>query len=363
MKKRFYFIPFILLAGGMGIFLGCNKTDHPFGVYAPLGLDRPTYTPTPSSGAIEVYVNDLGTAVQGVSIIVIDPSGNTLGPNLTQPVVGFAAFNPPNLTAGIWTAKVPTQGVSYFTTGSLLVNHYYYLSTQNFLVNGSGTYSVTFSTGGNTVSVAPVSMSYGTSYPLNIPLTVTYNQGGNLNVPVSVTSPSLPTGMSLSASSFIFGEGVTQQPVTFSKSICYSRNIPIRFLSKDFVNVTIITNPVTLFHNFPVPIVMTGQNYSTIDSSCSGNICFNFVIYTGNDCGVAWDYSIVSTKNSGLINYSGAMFPGSSNGIEFLDYLAQGDNLNFTISSPSVGTFSANANNNWYDGSAPVTFYNAVSNQ
>ena len=148
--------------------VGCNKTDRPLGVDAPFGLDRPTYTPTPSSGAIQVYVSDAGTAIQGVSIIVVDPAGNTLGPNLTQPVVGYAAFNPTNLLNGTWVAKVLTQGVSYNLPTP--VNHYYYLSSQLFTVTGAGSYSVTFSTitSGNIVSVAPASVSFGTAFPVNM---------------------------------------------------------------------------------------------------------------------------------------------------------------------------------------------------
>src|SRR5581483_1046011 len=74
LKKRVYLLQFSLLAGLIGFYFGCNKTDHPFGVDAPYGLDVPTLTPTPGTGAIEVYVSDTGAAIQSVNIYLLDPA-------------------------------------------------------------------------------------------------------------------------------------------------------------------------------------------------------------------------------------------------------------------------------------------------
>lgn len=340
--------------------IGCQKTQNPFGVYAPQGLDRPTLTPTPSSGVIQVYVDDSGTAIQGVSVIVVDPLGNTIGPNITQPIVGYAAFNPSNLLNGTWTAKVLTQGISYVAAGPLTIDHYYYSSSQPFTVSGAyASYGITFSTVGNSVSTAPTSFNFGLPYPVNIPMTVTYNQNGNLNVPVSITCPMLPTGISASPSSFILGEGVTQQPVTISKSTCYSKNIPFQITTLDFTANPILTNPVTIFHSYPVSIIMSGTNVSDSDPTCT-SYCYTFYLNTTNDCGVVWNYSIDSTVGQGNLG-TGTISSGGN--VTWSDPIGNSDSVNFTIINSSVGTFAGFENLFSLSKSGPTTFQKIISNQ
>ena len=364
LKKNLKFIPILFSISFFFFILGlfsCQKTNSPLGSSAPLGFDYPSHTPTPTSGSIEVYVIDAGTAIQGVSVIVLDPTGNTLGPNLTQPVVGYASFNPPNLIRGTWTAKVLTQGVSYVTgsyASPITINYYYYQTSQPFTVTSSGFYPVTFSTNGNTVSVAPVSLSYGLTPTINLPITVTYNQTGNLNVPVSVTFPSLPPSIFPTPSVFIFGEGVTQQPVTLAKTGCFAENSPIQISSNDFTGTYVITNPVTIFHSYPVSIFLYGQNDSDTDPDCSG-YCYSVYFDTTNGCYTDFSYSITDSTEHTTLS-SGIIYPGSSNSIEWNG--PANDNISFTISSPYVGTFTGNTNTSSFPGNNNwSTFYSTQS--
>jgi hypothetical protein len=329
----------VLLAG----LYSCQKTESPLGVYAPYGLDRPTYTPTPSSGSIQVYVQDTGTAIQGVSIILVDPSGNTLGPELTQPVVGFASFSPPNLISGTWLAEVLTQPVSYVVTSAspVTIHHYYYSSIQSFPVTGSGFYPVTFSKGTNTVSVTPASILYSLTYPANLPMTITYDTTGNLNVPVSVNFPTLPPGISAAPSTFIMGEGTTQQPVTIDKSVCYSGEIPIQMTCYDFVGFGVQANAVTLEKSYPVSIIMYGGFYGSPTNKMV------YTLYTTNDCGIVWSYEIINTHLN-VIMQTGTVSNGGS-----VTFAADPSTVydDFQITSP-IGTYLGGE----YEGVAPVTF-------
>ncbi len=297
---------FFALAG-LGSFLlinnGCQKTDHPLGVYAPNGLDRPTQTATPSHGAIQVYVQDSETAIQGVTVLLLDPSGNTVGSATTQPVVGFASFDPA-IVNGTWTAEVLTGGVSYIVQSSgTTINHYYYQSSQTFPVTGAGNYAVTFLTGTQSVSVFPVSQVYPAATPQNIPLTVTYNQIGNLNVPVSIQSPTLPTGWFSSIDNFILGEGVTQEAVTINKTACYATTFIYAISAHDFTGYEITSAPATLYRGFPISVTLVMTEQSEIISSDYNEI---FTPYFVNDCGGSWNYKI--TQNSG--SYTGSLSSG-----------------------------------------------------
>ncbi|HJT25220.1 MAG TPA: hypothetical protein VJ873_11640, partial [bacterium] len=169
MKKSYWVVSILLvLAMSSSGYMGCNKTDHPFGIYAPNGLDVPSPTFTPQSGSINVYVFDNFSAVQGVSINLIDPYGNKMGPTTTQAGVGYAAFNPPNLYNGTWTAVVSSQSVSYTVSPSgtpFQFKRTYDYSTLPITIIGSGQYSVSFTTGGNSVSINPVSQIFSPTSP------------------------------------------------------------------------------------------------------------------------------------------------------------------------------------------------------
>lgn len=235
--KRSWVLGLLFIGSWFLGFWGCNKTDHPFGINAPFGLDVPSQTPTPQVGSINVYVSDTGIAIQGVTVNLLDPSGNTVSVSTTQPVVGYAAFNPPTLSGGIWHAVVPNQSVSYVTSGPVTIKHTYWNSTLPIIVSGGGQYAATFTTGSNQVSISPVTATMATTLPNYIPVTVSYTENGNLDVPVSVTLSGYPLlpGFSLTANpSFVFGGGNNVAPVSIVKNTCYYQNFPLTLASNDF---------------------------------------------------------------------------------------------------------------------------------
>ncbi len=330
-----------LLWGGQG---GCKKSNSPFGVNAPQGLDVPTPTPTPISGAIEVFVQDNFVAMQGVTVFIINPSGVTFGPSLTQPTVGMAPINPPNVQPGVWTAFLPTQGVSFMVglnNNLEPYQRYYYNSTQTFNVSPSGQGSVSFlSTGNNSVSLSPVSQIYPYAYPYDIPLTATYINNGNINVPVSVSCAGLPVGMNSSPTSFILGEGVTVQPINIVKTACYSSDLPFSVNVVDFMNRSVSSSATTLYHDYSVPVSIyyyynPGGGCSSYDP-CTGAgacYCYNFGIQPSNDCGVTWTYSMdTGCGNSG----KGTITSGSSGEVSYC--LKSGWFVCFTITEPFSST-------------------------
>ena len=134
MKNFFKLVPVVLFASLISIYyFGCNKTDHPFGINAPKGLDVPSPTPLPFSGQINTLVVDdsvtvNGPALTGIVIIATDRDGaaSTLTTNL-----GTVTFNFNPITPGIWTVQVPAQSIyalsqKYVTIGS--ANRYIFLA-------------------------------------------------------------------------------------------------------------------------------------------------------------------------------------------------------------------------------------------
>lgn len=239
-ERIFNFISAVMILGACSFTLwttGCKDTQTPLGLNAPLGFDRPTLTPTPQVGAVDVYISDTGIAIQGVTVDLLDPSGNTVSVSTTQPVVGFAAFNPPTLNSGTWHAVVPAQSVSYVTTGPATIKHTYWNSTIPIVVSGGGSYSATFTTGNNTVSVSPVTATMALANPDYIPVTVSYSENGTLDVPVSVTLSGYPLipGFTLSSNpSFVFGGGNNLAPVSIIKNTCYYQSFPLSVSAYDF---------------------------------------------------------------------------------------------------------------------------------
>ena|GEM_PF-3108661 len=286
MKKRVYLLQFSLLAGLIGFYFGCNKTDHPFGVDAPYGLDVPTLTPTPGTGAIEVYVSDTGAAIQSVNIYLLDPAGNTFNSQTTQPVVGYAAFNPPVLTSGVWHAVVPSQSVSYVTSGPVTIKKTYGYSVIPINVTGSGQYAATFSTGGNIVRVSPVTQAYQFSNPSNIPVTVSYYQNGNLDVPVSVTMSMNPTiaGINfLSPANWVFGGSNLIATDIIGKNICYYNPVTLSLATSDFSGNPINTNNATISRGFSIPVTLV----ATKVSGAGVTEYLEIGVQTADDCGAS----------------------------------------------------------------------------
>ena len=329
MKRKWIISTTVFFAFCSFYYLGCNKTDHPFGIDAPHGLDIPTNTPTPSTGAIEVYVFDSGYPIQSVDITLIDPLGNTTSTQKTQPGVGYSAFNPNNLIAGTWTARCPSQSVSYVlnpNTSPSTILRYYGNSSLPITVSGSGQYAVSFTTGGNTVQIAPVSQAWNLSIPVNLPVTAVYLENGNLDVPVSVSMSGIPNIAGINAlnpTSFVFGQGVTTAPVTIAKNICYSTDIPFALTAKDFAGNPITTIGATIGHSYPVSLLFYTYRIPSLYAEC----VFQFA--GTNDCGTSWNSYIQST-HSNTIFFNGTIAPGQSVTIMDSD---SNDNLNFVVSS------------------------------
>ncbi len=305
------FLPIILFT----LFIGCKKTATPLGANAPMGLDIPTTTPTPLAGAIEVFVNEQGTAMQGVTVYIISPAGVTLSPAMTQPSVGYASFNPANTQPGLWTAFVPSQSISFVANPNTLqavsYQYSYFNSTQTFTVNSNGQGAVTFTTGGNTINLSPATASYnfiGSGNPQSIPLTATYTNNGNLNQPVSATVNKLNLGgFTLSPTSFIFGEGSNQVPITATWDGCYGLNIPVTLVATNFEGVALFTSFCTLSKNYSINlIVWTNFWYNSQQQNF-----YYIYLNTTNDCGTSWSWSITSNDN-GLYNSSGGFVSGET---------------------------------------------------
>ena len=339
MKNYYFFVMFLITT--FCFLTACQKTDHPLGLNAPNGFDVPTASPTPVTGAIQVYVFDSGLPVQSVNIALVDPIGNTSAVRSTQPGVGFAAFNPPSLINGIWTARVPTQAVSYVlnpNTSPTTIYRYYGNSSVPITVTGGGSYAVSFTTGGNTVQVAPVSQFWTLSYPVNLPVTAIYYENGNLDVPVSVSISGIPNVTGINAQnpiSFVLGLGVTMAPVTIAKNTCYAKDMSLALTAHDFVGIVVPTVGGVIGHSYPVSIIFTGsQNNATPYDH------FIYRLDTTNDCGITWTYQCQSTHTSTTYG-SGTITSGQS--VTITDPAVSTDNLNFTINS-SIGSFNVNAN-------------------
>lgn len=334
MKKHFYIVVSVFFCFAfltIGFLISCKKTDSPLGVYAPNGLDRPTYTPTPQTGAIEVWVLDNNTPIQSVNMDLIDPRGNTVSTQKTQPAVGFAAFNPNPLTTGIWTVRVPTQSVSYVLNSNSTLK-YYGNSSLPITVTGSGQYAATFTTSGNSVTITPSSQQWGLTNPANLPVTVIYVENGNLDVPVSVSMSGIPsvTGFTvLNPVAFVMGGGVTEAPVTIVKNVCYDFNINLSLQANNFVGTSITTSPASLSYNYPI-----GISFSAEKTSFASGWNYYFQLNTTNDCGIAWN-CIVTT---GSTNLGSSTF--TSGGAVIFWTGTENDLATFTVSS-GLGTFSS----------------------
>src|SRR6185369_1479768 len=176
MKGKYFsgaaFAGIFLLAGMMMLVFGCKKTDYPFGLYAPHGLDVPTPTPTPTSGSFNIYVIDAGVPTGGMTCFLVDPLGNSYNA-VTQPVVGYAPFSISNVINGTWKAGVYTQG-------------HYFLSGQPVTVSNNAGQNINFTAQSQTLQITPTTLE---NYPTgggSVGYKLIYNQVGNLSVPVSL---------------------------------------------------------------------------------------------------------------------------------------------------------------------------------
>ena len=159
----------------VALVIGCQKSPAPFGITAPMGLDRPTYTATPTSGSFNIYVVDGTTLMGGVTVFLVDPTGNTIT-SVTQNMVGYAPFNVSSIKNGIWTAGVSQQSYFGYSTIPITItnnsggNYYLSAASQSFAVSNI-TSPQYYAYNSQTI------LSYG----------VSYSQPGNLNEPVSLS--------------------------------------------------------------------------------------------------------------------------------------------------------------------------------
>lgn len=337
--QRLLFALFGLTLSFISFSVACKKTDSPLGLVAPNGFDVPTLTPTPQTGAIEVYVKDSGVvssgALQGVSIYLIQPGGVTFGVNTTQPVVGYAAFNPSNLINGIWNAVVPSQAVSYQIVSSgvtTTVKRTYGTSSLPITISGGGQYAATFATGGNAVALSPVTQFWSFTSPQFVPFTATYSETGNLDVPVSVTMSGLPALSYLNyqnPNSWQFGGANPYfSSVTISRTSCYY--IPVTFTLTAF---DLSGNPIPTTGAFiedtatyPVTALIckhaNGGGVEVFEfevqepAGASSNYCspppylINYVIGTSNPpTGTSRAISFVGNTIQQSVTYSGSVDP------------------------------------------------------
>lgn len=318
MKKKWMIMTAVLSAFFSLFYIGCKKTDQPFGVYALNGLDVPSPSPTPFSGAINVYVVDNGILTSGVTAILVDPNSNAVT-SVTQPVVGFAGFAPSSLPVGTWTAKIPTQGK-------------YYLSTQAFNVTGSGQVAVTFQAGAPTLSITPAGNEfYNYSNATTIAYTVQYNQVGNLNVPVSLSvSPALPAGWGVSFSPAIIGNTTNQSALTIIFPCAYqSPTFKVFGTRADASIVQTINHQIQRAFAINVQVSVV----SAWAFCGNGRVAATFKLVSANDCGISWNFAGSNLMNGQTTSI--CMTNGATGSVSLSSSIGT---ISGMISVPSTGT-------------------------
>jgi hypothetical protein len=282
--RRLWALGFLFMGFWFLDFWGCNKTDHPFGVNAPFGLDIPTLTPTPSTGAFNCYVYDGipnagGSPKQGVTIVLLDPAGNTVAANYTDQF-GNALFNPNPLYTGVYNAVVQKQDRYGISTLPITV-----------VSLSQGPASILFWDASQALSIiggAPISFTTGSG---SFPLTLFYDQPGTLDVPVTVTANSLPSAWLLNPIGFSMGMAVSIQAVTITKVSCSAFNQPVTWNGKDLLSNSLVSEAITLYRSFPVSLVLSknASGVSCAPSGIKGQCIFNLT--TTSDCGMTWSLS------------------------------------------------------------------------
>ncbi len=272
----------------VALVIGCQKSPAPFGITAPMGLDRPTYTPTPTSGSFNIYVVDGTTLMGGVTVFLVDPTGNTIT-SVTQNMVGYAPFNVSSIKNGIWTAGVSQQSYFGYSTIPITItnnsggNYYLSAASQSFAVSNI-TSPQYYAYNSQTI------LSYG----------VSYSQPGNLNEPVSLSYgpvSSLPTGWNVSFYPPVLGTGTGVNSGTVTVIIpanpCAIEQ-PVLYFTGTKLNSTVAqpnyiqSNPTTITKNFITNVKLI-QTYKTPTSGFSGPVSLRLA--STSDCGMTWSVS------------------------------------------------------------------------
>lgn len=229
--------------------IGCNKTDSPFGVYAPNGLDVPS--PTPNIGTFYVSVQDLDKKVPFSNVIVLatQPDGAATYPATTG-IDGRAAFSPSPVQSGIWTFTIPQQNGFPFITSKMTQA----LTMANQTVN--------FSAGKAVISLMPTSL---TAYYSNsggiFTYNLTYQQPNPLCIPVSLTFSTLPINWNVSYGPTTLGKmPIDQVSVTITTLGCVDES-PI-------MDITAIdeTAPTGFARSISSPITITKAFSSKVEA-------------------------------------------------------------------------------------------------
>ena len=278
---------------------GCKKTNSPLGVYAPLGADVPTPSPTPVQGNFDIYVLDNTIPVSGVTVFLVDPFGNTETPEITQNVVGYAAFNVPNISNGVWTAGVSQQGIFGFSEMPITVTD-----------NSAGNYY--FSAPYQSVSVWNISPLENYNYQVGEQLAygVSYVQPGNLNEPVSMSNNVIGVfpaawGVTFYPQVLGTGNGVNSGTVTVTVPVgnCTDEQPIFSFEATKLNNVQFFSSPLTITKNFISTMKLLWLNSPV---SFTSDILLNLT--TTNDCtntwNVQWHFSDLNDNLSGNNTFS-----------------------------------------------------------
>ncbi|HVM31659.1 MAG TPA: hypothetical protein VMU88_00855 [bacterium] len=250
-RENFMAVCAALWALGMGLgglAQGCKKTDSPFNVYAPHGLDVPSPTPLPLTGAIVVNVSDGANVVPNLSVWAIEP-GNAVTLTAETNGGGQAAFNPNPLAPGVWTLRIPPQSNALSDYG---------LSQQLVTIGPDVTNAtVNFSPG---VFFGAVSAVAGSSYPTtlqnNLVFNISVSQTGTLDVPVTYAWVGMP--FSVVPGPVTLDMNNPQQSVTVQVPACSvvepSSSVAF-YRSGGSLSLTVgFSNSVTIQRGYPITI-------------------------------------------------------------------------------------------------------------
>jgi len=273
----------------LGIFLALMASCKNKGPVLP--YDRPFPTPTPITGAIDVYVEDT-VAISGLTIVAVPPSNSVTFTEVTGNN-GTAYFNPVTFETGVWGFTIPQQ--KYFATS---------FTGANILGPGE---TVTFTTGPDapTIAFTPTSLtSYIYTSGGTVSYNVVYSQPGNLLVPVSfVVSPALPTNWTSVYTPLQLGNtNVSSAALTIIGSTCVNQKPIFRLQANDIqpiptprtfsasvtITKTFISNAYLILNYMSGSASITGTiSYSALNA-CSELSSLNGYIYwqsgTANCC-------------------------------------------------------------------------------
>jgi|GEM_PF-6375843 len=344
--------------------LACKKSETPLGVDAPHGLDIPSPTFTPVSGNLTVNVQDGGLAVNGVTVLAVEPQGTTLTAVTSSGSANFN-YNYIQVSPGqSFLLEIPTQG-NYWNSSAI-----FNPATGNVLTFSSNAPANPDSM--TLTGQGPGSPSYPyTALPTNIPLTLVYNQPGNLSVPLIVSALGLPTGWGLSYPTSILGEGISSTPVSLTIPPQSYLQPALQFVGVDAGGATyVISNAVTIGRGYTITVQPT---FSYSFDCSNGNTTGAFTYTVNPPVSILWQgtYTVYlanslprSGTTTGAMVSSSVSFTGTgSSSWQYNDnmicsYLESTAVTAISVSITSVlGTYNVLANKPGLSYSFPATNY------